>query len=1079
MAEKTGTNTGARAALDLPYASKVTLPVRRSAIIHRQRLFESLAQAVTSRITTVSAPAGYGKTTLLLDFAQHWNEPLCWYSLDERDTDIATFLRYYVAACRAHFPEFGSEIVRALESGRELTSEQAVDLMVAAVESQPEPFVLVLDDFHFIEDGPHDLREIVEGWLYRLPPHCRVILSGRTQPQLSILPRMAARQEVETITPEEFSFRSDEVVQLYREALGKEIALDDAERLATLTEGWAGALVLLFPKTRGAYSGVSLEQLKGSDTLFRYIELEHFKPLPDDVQEFLMRSAVLRRLDGRWLRQLLGVTDIEEKLSFLEQRNLFLVQEKDESYRYHRLFRAFLVSYLRSRDPHRFTELNLKAAELMEQAEEWEEAVYHYIQAAAWGRVVAVTERVGWRLFEEGRWDTLADWLEAVPTEELSAQPRLILWKARILHYLNQVDRALALLAQAISSFEARKEWVALGEALVTRGMCLRVRGDYQESREALTRARSLLLQHDGPTSALTEARKELGITLGRAGEFAGALEELSGALDVYEAQGDAYNIAEVSEKIGVAYISLGRLSEAAPHLERARQRWPVLGNDERLVQTLNNLGMLYYLLGDYEQAESVFQKALEKARLEATPAAEIYLLACLGDIRKDRGELPEALALYRSALERGDLLEEAYIRIFIMDAIANTQLLDGDVSAAESWARRARAEAEERGGTYELGLCHVTMGLIERHRGRLKEAVLSLEEGAKQLKAATANRELAAAYFRLAGVYFSLKRKRLALDYLEMSARLVAELGYDHFLQVEAGRNPLLVQYAAANKIADGYFEQLLKVIRPMHTGAAAPVAAPHRSEQSDTATLRAFGFGNPRVELGGREITDLEWRSEKGKEMFFFFLCNRRPLRKEEILAALWPDMPEDKTTSAFHSNMYRLRKALYPEVIAKDSGRYILDPRGTFSFDVEQFQELLKRVDAAKGSAEAVELMEGAVALHKGQFAPDFYSEWAQTLRWQLEEQHMGLLASLATAYSQAREYKRSADVCQRILEVDEYNEAAWYRLMSNYIHSDQVEAAKFCYNRYIQVLAADELGDEVPEFDQLYREIVEAG
>src|SRR5207244_4912843 len=123
----------------------------------------------------------------------------------------------------------------------------------------------------------------------------------------------------------------------------------------------------------------------------------------------------------------------------------------------------------------------------------------------------------------------------------------------------------------------------------------------------------------------------------------------------------------------------------------------------------------------------------------------------------------------------------------------------------------------------------------------------------------------------------------------------------------------------------------------------------------------------------------------------------------------------------------------KALHQECIAKDSGRYILDPRGRFFFDVEEFQQALKNADALpKGSPEATTLMEKALAVYKGQFAPDFYSEWAETLRWQMEEQFLGLLAALAAAYSQQGEYKRSADLCQRILELDEFNEAAWYRL-----------------------------------------------
>src|SRR5438093_10557969 len=117
-----------------------------------------------------------------------------------------------------------------------------------------------------------------------------------------------------------------------------------------------------------------------------------------------------------------------------------------------------------------------------------------------------------------------------------------------------------------------------------------------------------------------------------------------------------------------------------------------------------------------------------------------------------------------------------------------------------------------------------------------------------------------------------------------------------------------------------------------------AAPVqveAIESESELQSETGVHAYGFGNVRVELAGREITDLEWRSEKSKEMFFFFLCDRRPLRKEEIVAALWPDLPDEKTTSAFHSNMYRLRKALYPECIARTSEgtTWILEARSRF--------------------------------------------------------------------------------------------------------------------------------------------------
>jgi ATP/maltotriose-dependent transcriptional regulator MalT/DNA-binding SARP family transcriptional activator len=1049
------------------------LPVRRPAIVRRERLIEALSEGVEGRITVISAPAGYGKTTLLYDFAQSWKEPVCWYGLDERDQDLKTFLRYFIAAGRVHFPDFGLELERAIATAGELAPDRIIDLLVTATESVPERMVFILDDFHFLDTMSETFQEVLNGWLYRLPYECHVILSGRTQPQLGLLPLMSARQEVEWITAKDFSFTCDEVAQLFRDVLGKEIMLDDAQHLADLTEGWAAALVLMADKVEMARTSISLEQLRRSDTLFQYISLEQFDPLPQEMQDFLLGSSVIRTLDDAQLNELLDIRDSEERLHHLERRNLFVLREKG-GYRYHRLFRAFLISRLRTTDPERFDELNRKAAELHERASRWEDAVYQYMQVGDWSRVVQITERVGWRLFEEGKWDTLAEWLEAVPVEELEAQPKLVLWKARILHYVNQIDRALALLSKAIVSFEEKQEWVPLAEALVTKGMCLRVKGEYEDSKEVLTRARTLLLQHDSPTSILTEARKELGLTLGMSGDFANALDELKGALDVYDAQGDVHNIAEVSEASGNAMMALGRLSDAAPYLERARQRWARIGNDDRLVKTLNNLGMLYYLLGDYEQAESLFDQALATARSRADSAAQAYLLACLADIRRDSQQYEEALRMYKDALEHCEGLDEAYIRIYLMGSIANTYRLNGEIAVAQTWADRTSAEAEERGGVFEQGTCRLNAGLIERDSGDLKEAARSLEEAIELLRKASATRELAMAHLDLAGICFSMKRKRLALDLLEEAANLVKELGYDHFLLVEARRNPLLIQYAAANKVADGYYSKVLKVIK----GSSGKGEGQQVADSVGGPAVYACGFGRPTVEYGGQQITDLEWRSEKSKEMFFFFLCNRRPLRKDEIVAALWPDLPEDKTTSAFHSNMYRLRKALYSDCIAKDSGRYILDPRGRFQFDVEEFQSGLQEADSLpKTDERRITLMEKALALYRGQFAPDFYSEWAENLRWQTEEQYMSLLATLAAAYTDAREYKKSADLCQRILELDEFNEAAWYRLMTNYVLSGQEEAAKYCYNRYVQIVAED-LDGGVPDFEEVKRDIAGA-
>ena len=1076
MAERTDTR-GRNQPASVPYPAKVELPARRGAIIHRQRLTDLLAEHTSRRVTIVSAPAGYGKTTLLLDFAESWHAPVCWYTLDERDRDLHTFLSYWLACGRAQFPSFGPEVEAALKGGEEVSPERWVEVMVSAVQEVDQPFLLVLDDLHHLDEATPELRQVLEGWIYRLPANCHVVLVTRTQPDVAVLPLMTVRQEVAAVQAADFAFTCEEVAQLYRDVLNKEISLDDAQHLADVTEGWAAALILMADKVQAARTSISLEQLKGSDTLFQYINLEQFSLQPEKVQRFLAGSAVPREINPRWLNELLEIDNSEEMMTYLERRNLFVTREATdtERYRYHKLFRAFLVSRLRTQEPQLFSELNLRAAAMFEQERKWEEAVYHFLQASAWERIVHVTERVGRELFEQGRWDTLADWLEAIPAEELEAQPKLVLWKARILHHLNQLDQALAVLAHPIQDFEAKGDWTSLAEALVIKGMCLRLRGAHNESKEALAKARSILLEHDGPTSVLTEARVELGRTFSLCGELEQAQRELTGVLDVYEAKGDVYNIAHVSDELASVLGLLGRIAEAAVHFDRARQCWTKVGNTERLLLTVNNLGVLYHLQGDYDQAEEVLREGLERASGLTNARPEVYLKVSTADLKRDTGEYAPALDLYRSALEMTRTMDEAVISIYISDAIANTYRLTGDIGNCEAWAQRAAAAAEERAGLLELGICTTTMGLIQRERGQLKEATASLERAVKLLNEGAAKRELTKAYFHLAEVYFSLKRKRLALDCLDAAAKIVQELGYDHFLHLEAGRTPLLVQYAAANKLADGYYARMLKAIRNA-APAPAGTAAEQAVQEVAASGLAAYGFGNLRVEMNGREVTDLEWRSEKSKEMFFFFLCNRRPLRKEEIVTALWPDLPDEKTSSLFHSNLYRLRQALYPECIAKDSGRYILDPQGGFRFDVDEFQEALKQADTSSpGSDEAISLMEKALALYSGQFGQEFYSEWVETMRWQLEEQHMRLLTTLAGAYTERGEYKRSADLCQQILTVDEYNEAAWYRLMSSYILADQIEAATFCYRKYADIISEGVGAEDIPAFEDICRQI----
>ncbi|MFQ5878704.1 MAG: tetratricopeptide repeat protein [Dehalococcoidia bacterium] len=1044
----------------LGYVTKVRVPTPRNALVPRPRLIDLQRRHLARRITVVSAPAGYGKTSLLADFARSLDRPLCWYSLDQGDGDPATFLQYLVLSLQQQFPTFGRELPEWAGGGGQAARDGArlVGALVNEIcRSIPEPFVIVLDDFHHLDESPAVLK-LLGALLLRLPDHCHLIVASRTWPKLSVLPLLTARQEVGKIDTSLLAFTASELEQFLAGVLPSPPDGEAVGRLLESTEGWIAAALLAASGEAGASPSMAAAT---AGILGQFLEAEVWAGQPPAVQEFIQRTSILRRLEPYLCDELSDSTDARHILSLLERCNLCWAQVEGEDvvYRYHPLVRRFLAEKLRTEAPAEYADLNLMAASMYEQAGLWEETMYHYGQGGAWSQVAHVLDTVADDMAQHGRWHELAQWLDAIPSSQMETQPHTLLWRAKILHHMNQLDQALQAVDRATALLEVGHDWPALADALVVQATCLRLKGDYARAIEACTNACSLLVEKGGSVGALAGARKELGITYGMSGQLELAVCELKRALETYEAKGDSPNIAHVSDKLGSALMLMGRLAEATGYLEKGCHRWRRLDNQLRLVQTLNNLGMLYYFQGEYDRAEDALREGLQKAEEQGYTRHKAYLMASIADVQRQRGQYKAALDLYRRCLDLAHEMEDMYLVIYTTDGLANVLRLTGELNKAQTLIDHAIAEAEDRGGVFEMGLCQTSLGLIQMDKGEVKEAAACLERAVELLAKGDAKRELAVASFHLAEAYYRQHRKSDAFDCLQQVSALAQELGHMDFLVPAAAAAPLLVQYGAARKVGEGFYHRLLQLLKAPAPAAEEPTTAP---AAKSLPTVEAYGLAEARVVVDGREVTDLEWRSERSKEMFFYFLSHARTLRKEEVVTALWPDLPEEKCNSAFHSNLYRLRQAVYAECVVKQGGRYLLNPQGRFWYDVAEFQGLVRSGEAAgNDDASGAEAMERALALYRGGFASDFYSDWAEALRWQLEEQHLRIISDLAARYLEKGDYQRAGDLYRRILQQDEYNETAWYRLMRTYLEAGQVEAAKYCYQRYSDLLR--ELGE----------------
>ena len=449
--------------------TKTVIPKRLPDVVYRSRLVEYLHENLARKLILIAAPAGYGKTTLLVDFVSDTDLPVCWLTLDANDRDISTFITYLVTTIRQKFPQFGRRTQPLIEHGIPSAHAAASALVADLTDDVPDYFVLVLDDWHLVADEPV-VTDLVDDLLRYLPENAHLMVAGRTLLRGPLV-RLAAQGEVAGLGPRDLRFTPEEVRDVLAAKYRLTITLEQATRVTDEAEGWIAA-ILLSPQSSWQSALVRLSQAySGASTLFDYLASEVFDRLPIELCRFIFESAVPRQFTEQTCDQLRGTTDAREWIDQVEARNLFLtrLEAGDETwYRYHHLFRDFALARFRREDRSGYELLHLRAAEGSAAQQQLDEAIEHFLEARAMSRAAHVMDSGARRLFIGGQTQTLARWLEQLPSEYRADAPELLLCCAQAWGDGGQLDKALLLLHTAHAAFAARgDEDGQLREALV------------------------------------------------------------------------------------------------------------------------------------------------------------------------------------------------------------------------------------------------------------------------------------------------------------------------------------------------------------------------------------------------------------------------------------------------------------------------------------------------------------------------------------------------------------------------------------------------------------------------------------
>src|SRR5581483_1272065 len=428
--------------------------------------------------------------------------------------------------------------------------------------------------------------------------------------------------------------------------------------------------------------------------------------------------------------------------------------------------------------------------------------------------------------------------------------------------------------------------------------------------------------------------------------------------------------------------------------------------------------GIARYRLGYKKEALESFTEALRLAKRLDAPQIECFALMNLGRLAQFSGELETALTLFEQARSLAMDIRDA---VAAASALASSGNVLRQLGRNEEGQRRlvqAEADARERGARREQALYGVWLAVDALHRNDFEGAEQRLNESAALYQSIGADGEpVASARYLLACVYYLQRQRKRCLDLLKLVAENVRRHGVNTVDEAVRER-PEAARYARARRQDPDVWQQVLARV----TG---PQDSERPSLQAADLTQNVVSLnclGEVSLRFNGRQVLPIEWRSITAVELLAYLIWKRRPVRALDAAAELWPDIDRAQAMSRFHSNLYRIRRALYPACITEENKRYSVNPKDVFELDVSRFEGLCLLARSARSPEESLAQLRQAADLYRGPLAEEFFSEWATSLRLRLADTHLDALVELGSLSLSLGRAEDAADWSERALAVD---------------------------------------------------------
>ena len=1070
-------------------------------IVSRQRLLKKITENASKNVILITGPAGYGKTTLVLDYLQA--KPYAWLYASADIDNFHSFINYIVHSLKNINDKFGDKTLELADSfsQSDLFNKDGANSINAVIGTFVNEFVsvfeediyLVIDDLHNIT-GTDWLNTAFNSLIESFPANLHIIITSRSVPDFNIA-RLTAKRNLLKIESSDLNFNHDETEKLLKDIYSVSYNNDDLKLLENKIEGWITGLHLILQAYGDDFPKITSSKQVIDENIFGYFAEDIYNKLDENVQDFIVSTSLLDSFTPETCDEILQTKGSKKILEDLKKKNIFIesaVFHRNDntaltSYSYHNLFKQFLISKLHEAK----TENDIKAlAERIfthyQKNGDHAQAIEFSLYAKDYQKSSELITEHYERLLQEGRYELLWRWLGQLPKEIIYSNQELMFLKGKLLRFFkNDLEEALKI-------FELVKK-----EAVQNQPLYVSTNSEISEilhitgkPEEALNIFKELYKLNTGP-----EIKVKIIISLARAYYRLGSkhYDEIIKLLDEGFAISEKNNLQNAITDIygiyGRVYLNKGDFIKSLHYFESAAKRE---NNIYKKFQTINNIVLMYAWSGQYKKAKKYFDETTQIYHKYNAPIFERDLTRLTALLKFEIGDYEDTIEKFLE-LAAADSKNnfKSYLPTYYF-IISEAYSFLGKKDKAIEYLKLAE-KVKDPNDEYLMIEFDSHQAMLEKFDTINPKTEKTLLATLKYYESFNSIYNKTQVQFHLSDYYFKKGNLQTALSYITECLNTASEKQYNSFLSQHFMQMRYLFDFALSNNIHKDYINTIYNTVIERNSFVWLSVECRKRlnKEKIGLYDIYLSTFGGTEIFVRGKLIPEDKWIRKKSKMLLVYLLINQGvKIQKDKVLGLFFSELSANSAENVFHQAITNIRSAVKPEMvkpeteikpvkeaavtkskasskktenIAELSPSYIiyedkiLQMASGYDYKVDVI-EFNKMVNIVKSSEIDENLKEKtakeAIELYKGEFLPGYYDDWIEELRTVLEHKHIELCEELISILRQKNKLDEVIYYSEKLLQADALHEDAYIAAIDAYSRSGNQNMAKKKFSQLLK-------------------------